>query len=47
MKRLMTPRSQRRIIGTVLPSIVVVSSIDAGAGGAAGSYGRNAPAVLR
>ena len=30
MKRLITPRSQRRIIGTVLPSIVVVCSIDAG-----------------
>ena len=36
MKRLITPRSQRRIIGTVLPSIVVVISIDDGGGGAAG-----------
>ena len=40
MKRLITPRSQRRIIGTVLPSIVVVWRIDAAGGGAAGSYGR-------
>ena len=36
MKRLITPRSQRRIIGTVLPSIVVVISIDEAGGGEAG-----------
>ncbi len=47
MKRLITPRSQRRIIGTVFPSIVVVCSIDAAGGGAAGSYGRYAPPGLR
>jgi hypothetical protein len=37
MKRLMTPRSQRAIIGTVRPSIVVVCRIADAAGGAAGS----------
>ena len=37
MKRLITPRSQRRIMGTVLPSMVVVCRIDPAGGGAAGS----------
>ena len=37
MKRLITPRSQRTIIGTVFPSIVVVCAIVAASGGAAGS----------
>ena len=36
MNRLITPRSQRTIIGTVRPSIVVVNWIDEAGGGAAG-----------
>jgi hypothetical protein len=45
MKRLITPRSQRKIIGTTLPSSVVVIAIDEAGGGAAGSYGTNAPST--
>ena len=43
MNRLITPRSQRRIIGTVFPSIVVVCAIDDAGGGEAGLYGRTCP----
>ena len=41
MNRLITPRSQRTIIGTVRPSIVVVCTIADAGGGEAGSYGIN------
>ena len=41
MNRLITPRSQRTIIGTVRPSIVVVCRIEDAGGGAAGSYGNH------
>ena len=41
MNRLITPRSQRAIIGTVRPSMVVVCTIADAGGGEAGSYATN------